>query len=531
MENQSQQTPLQRHHDPHNPYSMGTRQNCANFLSRSRNYLSTLENYKWANYLLLLWALRMSFFVVSLLFPILASLGAPQETDQYQYRIPKIDFKDHNFDELLSNRTPFIINNFSIPVGQAIGQILDMELSKILANVKVSERPEFTHFSPDQSWSVLLRQLRTHSIVNMDVNEFFDHRSNTSDNLFVYLSRQIRDPSTSVITQTLSPNLMLLPMGKGIVPEIRLWMSSKGVRASTHYDMEHNYFLQLNGTKKFVISSPIHLDVFQPFSYLHPCWRQSQYPHLLNLSSIASSPHFSERKRSRKKVSTKETSPETPEYCLQNETTGSDSSSVHEVLLHPGQLLYIPPFFYHSVTAIDEYSVSINAWVGSEYIQAAEKMRLQSPLPFHSSSEISAKLSSLGNLVKTSIMRLTLPFTLEEIKNNFLTRANFHPFQVDFNSQVASCRSHDPFSMCSEETVRVAGKSFFLSFDHSFLFSGYSNKVRQSAERIFGYLGNFAPSIQRALLLDYIEEVLDSLVSPHSSPLSVLCFVQMCMPI
>lgn len=490
----------------------------------SRAYLPNLENYKWAKYLLLFWALRMSFFVVSLLFPILASLGAPQETDSYQYQVPIIDFKDLNFDELLSKRTPFIVSNFSVPLGQAIGQVLDMELSKILTNVKVSPRPEFTHFSADQSWSALLSELRTHSVVNMDVNEFFDHRSNKSDNIFVYLSRPIRDPSTSVITQTLSPNLMLLPMGKGIIPEVRLWMSSKGVIALPHYDMEHNYFLQLNGTKKFVISSPIHLDVFQPFSYLHPCWRQSQYPHLLNRSAITSPPHFSERKRSRKKVSSSESS----EYCSPNENTESHFSSVHEVLLHPGQLLYIPPFFYHSVTATDQYSVSINAWVGSEYLKVAEKMRLQSPLPFHSSNEISAKLSSLGNLVKASAMRLALPFTFEEIKDNFLTRANFHPSDVEFASQVESCSSHRPFSLCSEETVRVTGTHSFLPF--AYTFSGYSNKVRQSAERMHGYLADFAPSIQRALLLDYIEEVLDSLVSPHSTPLSVLCFVQMCMP-
>jgi hypothetical protein len=462
----------------------------SHFADLSRAYLPTLENYKWAKYLLMMWALRMSFFVVSLLFPILASLGAPQQTDSYQYQIPRIEFKERNFDELLSNRTPFVINNFSIPLGQAIGQVLDMELSKILTNVKVSESSEFTHFSPDQSWSVLLSQLRTYSVVNMDVNEFFDHRSNTSDSLFVYLSRQIRDPSTSIITQTLSPNLMLLPTGKGIIPEVRLWMSSKGVVATPHYDMEHNYFLQLNGTKKFIISSPIHLDVFQPFSYLHPCWRQSQQLHLLNFSSISTSPYFSETKRRRKKSSMTAAPSETSEYCPQNDTTLPHSSSVHEVLLHPGQLLYIPPFFYHSVTAMDEYSVSINAWVGSEYIQAAEKLRLQSPLPFHSNSEISAKLSSLGNLVTSLITRLALPFTLEELKNNLLTRANFHPLESEYDSQAASCVSHDPFSGCSDETVRVAGRiiTMFPSLIPSQVTAIKSGKVLR---RFLGLLATF----------------------------------------
>jgi hypothetical protein len=61
--------------------------------------------------------------------------------------------------------------------------------------------------------------------------------------------------------------------------------------------------------------------------------------------------------------------------------------------------------------------------------------------------------------------------------------------------------------------------------------SGYGNKVRQSAERFFGLIGHFAPAIQRVLLLDYVDEVLDSLITPQSSPQSIACFVTRCMPL
>jgi hypothetical protein len=429
-------------------------------LNLSRPYLQELGNYKWAKYLIFMWAARMSLLVVSLLFPILSSLSAPQETDIYRFEIPRVHFKDTNIEDLLSKRTPFVIKDFSIPLGHAIGKILDLELSKILPNVKVNQNPEFIHFSPDQSWSMLFAPLRTHSVVNMDANEFFAHRSTPwpESDMFVYLSRQIRDPSSSIIIHALSPNILHLPSGKGVTPEIRLWLSSKGVIALPHYDMEHNFFLQLNGTKRFILSAPIHYDVFRPYSYLHPCWRQSSRNDLLNVSAIRSSPLFSERKRTKKKNrSSPPPQVDSLTSCPQDITDETTDASVHEVILEPGQLLYIPPFFYHSVTTLDEFSVSLNSWVGSEYVQTAEKLRLQSPLPYYPHSDISVKLSSIGNLIISIATRLSLPYSLEQIKSDMLSRADSSFIETDRATLEESCKSLPPFSQCTEETVRTAG--------------------------------------------------------------------------
>lgn len=429
----------------------------SHFSTLSRNYLPDLGNYKWAKYLLLFWALRMSFFVISLLFPILSSFGSPPETDLYRYEIPILKIRELNFQSLLETRSPFIIDDFSVPFGRSIGQILDMELPRLLTNVKVSPTSKFTHFSSDQAWSSKLSSHRTYSLENMDVADFLDHRQDSSGNRYLYLSRYIRDPSSSVILQTLAPNFIYLPVGKGIIPEMRLWMSTQGVTATPHYDMEHNYFLQLNGSKKFILSSPIHYDVFEPYSFLHPCWRQSQHLELLNTSLIRSSSKFSEKKRSKKK----DIVSEPPNSCQINEMNSSHSS-VHEIILRPGQLLYIPPFHFHSVTALDEYSVSINAWVGSDYVVAAEKLRLNIPLPFHSSCALSDKLSSLGNLIKVVVARLLLPFPLEEFKINFLSRADRSSLNFPLRSHRDYCSQIFPFSECTDETVRVAGISILL---------------------------------------------------------------------
>lgn len=50
-------------------------------------------------------------------------------------------------------------------------------------------------------------------------------------------------------------------------------------------------------------------------------------------------------------------------------------------------------------------------------------------------------------------------------------------------------------------------------------------------EKLSSHLSKFSPSIQKILLLDYFEEVLDTLVPPDaSSELGIKCFIQKCLP-
>ena len=60
--------------------------------------------------------------------------------------------------------------------------------------------------------------------------------------------------------------------------ESMLWVSSPGAECSPHYDMHHNFFLQLAGTKTFIITEPASgLLLYKPHSSLHPHWRQAQH--------------------------------------------------------------------------------------------------------------------------------------------------------------------------------------------------------------------------------------------------------------
>ena len=52
------------------------------------------------------------------------------------------------------------------------------------------------------------------------------------------------------------------------------WLSSPGMRTHTHFDNDHNLFVQLVGRKRFVLWPPNQTGRLCPYPRLHPLWRQ-----------------------------------------------------------------------------------------------------------------------------------------------------------------------------------------------------------------------------------------------------------------
>jgi oxalate decarboxylase/phosphoglucose isomerase-like protein (cupin superfamily) len=100
-----------------------------------------------------------------------------------------------------------------------------------------------------------------------------------------------------------------------------VWIG-RGSITHMHYDASYNCFVQIYGRKKFLIYPPeywIHLNLY---SSLHPSHRQSQmdFPVIPGM---------------------------TP----------------YEMVLEPGDLLYLPPYWFHHVEAsTEDISISVNAW-------------------------------------------------------------------------------------------------------------------------------------------------------------------------
>eukprot|EP00467_Chlorarachnion_reptans_P001128 CAMPEP_0114500496 /NCGR_PEP_ID=MMETSP0109-20121206/7997_1 /TAXON_ID=29199 /ORGANISM="Chlorarachnion reptans, Strain CCCM449" /LENGTH=899 /DNA_ID=CAMNT_0001678165 /DNA_START=246 /DNA_END=2945 /DNA_ORIENTATION=- len=104
-----------------------------------------------------------------------------------------------------------------------------------------------------------------------------------------------------------------------------LWISSGGVVTHTHCDMDHNFFVQLHGEKRFLLYPPHTYEHLALFPRIHPLWHKSQF-NSINQSSDSYAPLVSYR---------------------------SD--------LEPGDILYVPPYWFHRVFSMTA-SLSITTW-------------------------------------------------------------------------------------------------------------------------------------------------------------------------
>ena len=104
-----------------------------------------------------------------------------------------------------------------------------------------------------------------------------------------------------------------------------VWLGCDGIRTPLHYDLVHNVFVQVHGTKRFLLGPPGAIAAAQLFPHFHPSSRQSQ----LDDTHIAAIPGLT------------------------------------EVILRAGDVLYIPPLWLHDVTSLST-SVSVALWVDSQ---------------------------------------------------------------------------------------------------------------------------------------------------------------------
>ncbi|CAM5421369.1 cupin-like domain-containing protein [Streptomyces avidinii] len=113
-----------------------------------------------------------------------------------------------------------------------------------------------------------------------------------------------------------------------VITDINLWMASESSSTPLHYDNMNNLFAQLDGRKKFVLFNPSQSDLLYP----GPLDIRTRHLSTVDLSDpdLERFPKFAQA-----------------EYW--------------EAVVLPGDLLFIPAFWWHQVSAPD-ISVSVNYW-------------------------------------------------------------------------------------------------------------------------------------------------------------------------
>ncbi len=142
------------------------------------------------------------------------------------------------------------------------------------------------------------------------------------------LDRDIEPYNYYVVTQVQEDPL--LEMYDEIEPKATLWMGSKGALTPMHNDAMHNFYVQIYGEKKFTLYPPEawgHL-------YLYPKYHLQHRNVQVNIRDVNYKrfPRFKQA----------------PEPIV--------------AIVRPGDVLYLPPGWFHEVEALTPTPISVNIW-------------------------------------------------------------------------------------------------------------------------------------------------------------------------
>jgi hypothetical protein len=299
---------------------------------------------------------------------------------------------------------------------------------------------------------------------------------NIASSFFDFLSKiSSTDTNTNINTNTNTNNKKHIPNINQAV--VNLWIGNNGSRVANHYDTDDNFFYQIRGQKKFFITEPLGHDLYAPHSYLHPQWRQAQaeapapaLDQLLTETDTAEMLSFDSlnkkfddlmkmkrayvaeelsKKKSKWKIKVKvdgkcedKGKVENSKECLnENENdneiemfdmAGSTLDTLPrswEITLKPGDMLFLPAYYYHTVQTViptlgssddstssskiysdvPDASVSLNVWFPSAALEATAPLS-KVPLPFieNNNNNFRLQLNCLSQIAKLVYSAVTV---------------------------------------------------------------------------------------------------------------------------
>ena len=211
-------------------------------------------------------------------------------------------------------------------------------LSGIYENSNRWFGPYFDKTKPLTGSAVRLNKYKTD--LTLSSSEFFNRIQNPVRGRHLYFTGGIEQLGAwaEEHIQPLGELLSLNPSRSSV----NAWIGQPHVIAHCHYDGYHNFYTQLYGTKKFTLFRPTNWPGLYPYPFLHPSHAQAQV-------------NASEREESGQL------------YPLVKEVEAV------EVVLEPGDLLYMPPLWFHQVESMS-VSISVNVWTDSRQTELVEKM-------------------------------------------------------------------------------------------------------------------------------------------------------------
>eukprot|EP01114_Cavostelium_apophysatum_P021938 TRINITY_DN7793_c0_g1_i1.p1 TRINITY_DN7793_c0_g1~~TRINITY_DN7793_c0_g1_i1.p1 ORF type:complete len:469 (+),score=79.24 TRINITY_DN7793_c0_g1_i1:50-1456(+) len=129
-----------------------------------------------------------------------------------------------------------------------------------------------------------------------------------------------------------------------------VWFGAAGSTTQAHFDVYHNFYAQIYGRKRFILFAPSEHENLYIYPFLHPAALQSQ----VNFDA--------------------------PDYDV---FPNFKRAKGFQAVLGPGDVLYIPPLYFHHVTAVDT-SISVSIWTKFPEAKSVQST-WQGSMPFRAS--------------------------------------------------------------------------------------------------------------------------------------------------
>ncbi|XKL68822.1 hypothetical protein PGB90_006591 [Kerria lacca] len=254
-------------------------------------------------------------------------------------KIPKLNYNDPKVDEYISSNEPVVIQGCDL-VASANSWDLDYLKRKMMGKYTVilSQNHKFKYHDEKKIQSCKTDFKPTTRRVQMKFSEFVDKIKNWKKNDERLYLQQVLDNSVGIsivqdfvkfnwnwITEkqiknnwgSLTSNLLLVSMEGNVTP--------------CHYDEQQNFYAQVKGYKRIILFRPSQFKCLYPHPVYHPYDRQSQVDF------------------------------EKPDY---NRFPNFKDACGFETVLEPGEVLYIPMYWFHHVESLlrGGYTISINFW-------------------------------------------------------------------------------------------------------------------------------------------------------------------------
>ena len=162
-------------------------------------------------------------------------------------------------------------------------------------------------------------------------NKFFKILQQAFDSHYYYSSGGIELLNSHVDGEIFSEDSLeslTFPSHQHRLGQVNYWFGSENVTAYTHYDTSYNLHMIVRGRKKFILFPPDAYNTLQLYPCLHQFYRQV-YTDIF-----------------------------------------ADGDTIRrlggvEVVLNPGEVMYLPPYWFHSVVTM-ETTISLNVWSHSD---------------------------------------------------------------------------------------------------------------------------------------------------------------------